>query len=238
VKPFRFSEDKRPHVAILMAEDEYKTEQSLPPFALPNLGPDFKLSYIYSDEKGRNTLPGIEALNDADVAIISVRRRLLPREQLDVVRKFIAAGKPIIGIRTASHAFAPRPNEKVPEGHDAWLTFDPDVLGGHYTGHHGVGPRVTIAVASGAEQHAILKGIDVAKLLGNGSLYKSAPLAKSATAILTGTVPDKPAEPIAWINTRADGGKTFYTSLGHIDDFAEPAFRQLLVNAVKWAVAK
>src|SRR5262249_49019268 len=161
-----------------------KTEQSLPPFAVPSLGPEFKLSYIYSDEKDRNTLPGIDVLNDADVAIISVRRRLLPKEQLDVVRRFIAAGKPIIGIRTASPACAPRPNEKVPEGHDAWLTCDPDVLGGHYTGHHGVGPKVTIAAASGTEQHAILKGIDVSKLAGNGSLYKSAPLAKSATTIL------------------------------------------------------
>jgi hypothetical protein len=28
----------------------------------------------------------------------------------------------------------------------------------------------------------------------------------------------------------------FYTSLGHIDDFDEPGFRRLLVNAVLWAL--
>ncbi len=237
-KPFRFSEDKRPHVAILMAEDEYRTEQSLPPFALTNLGPEFKLSYLYGDEKDRNNLPGIEVLNEADVAIVSVRRRVLPKAQMEVVRKFIAAGKPIIGIRTASHAFSLRANEKVPEGHEAWSTFDPDVIGGHYTGHHGDGPKTTVAIASGVEQHPILRGVDVSKFVGNGSLYRSAPLAKTATALLTGSVPDKPSEPIAWINTRRDGGKTFYTSLGHIDDFQQPAFRQLLVNAVKWATTK
>ncbi len=153
-----------------------------------------------------------------------------------MIRKFVAAGKPIIGIRTASHAFSLR-NQKPPQGYEAWETFDPDVIGGHYTGHHGDGPKTTVAVASGAEQHPILRGVDVSKFVGNGSLYQSAPLAKTATVLLTGSVPDKPAEPIAWTYTRKDGGRTFYTSLGHIDDFQQPAFRQLLVNAVKWATS-
>ncbi len=233
-KPFRFSEDKRPHVAIIMAEDEYKTEQSLPPFALANLGRDFKLSYVYGDEKDRNDLPGIEVLAEADVAIVSVRRRVLPKAQMDAVRQFVATGKPIIGLRTASHAFSLR-NEKAPQGYEAWETFDPDVIGGHYTGHHGDGPKATVAVASGAEQHPIVRGLDISKFVGHGSLYKSAPLAKTATPLLIGAIPDKPAEPIAWTFIRKDGGKTFYTSLGHVDDFQQPAFRQLLVNAVKWA---
>ena len=60
----------------------------------------------------------------------------------------------------------------------------------------------------------------------------------SAGAVTQPTPARKPAEPIAWINTRADGGRTFYTSLGHIDDFNQQAFRQLLVNAAKWATAK
>jgi type 1 glutamine amidotransferase len=157
---------------------------------------------------------------------------------MEVIRKFVAAGKPIIGIRTASHAFSLRGNEKLPEGCEAWPTFDPDVIGGHYTGHHGEGPKTTVAAAAGAAQHPILRGVDLSKFVGHGSLYKSAPLAKTATALLIGSVPDKPAEPIAWTYTRRDGGKTFYTSLGHIDDFGQPAFRQLLVNAIKWAAAE
>jgi type 1 glutamine amidotransferase len=52
---------------------------------------------------------------------------------------------------------------------------------------------------------------------------------------LTGTVEGHEAEPIAWTNIRTDGGRTFYTSLGHIDDFKQPAFRRLLSNAVYWA---
>jgi len=237
-RPFRFSQDKRPHVAVIMAEDEYRTNESLPTFALTNLGPEFKLSYVHGDEKDRHNLPGIEVLNEADVAIISVRRRVLPKSQMDVIRKFIAAGKPIIGIRTTSHAFSLslRGDKQPPDGYEAWEKFDPEVIGGHYTGHHGDGPKTTVTVASGAERHAILRDVEVAKLVGHGSLYKSAPLAKTATPLLIGTIPDKPPEPVVWVYTRADGGKTFYTSLGHIDDFGQPAFRQLLVNAVRWAV--
>ena len=39
--PFRFSNDQRPHLAIVMAENEYKTEDTLPRFALEHLGTTF-----------------------------------------------------------------------------------------------------------------------------------------------------------------------------------------------------
>jgi type 1 glutamine amidotransferase len=39
-------------------------------------------------------------------------------------------------------------------------------------------------------------------------------------------------------NGRADGGKSFYTSLGHRDDFSEPAFRKLLVAALHWVTQR
>ncbi len=236
-KPFRFSEDKRPHVAIVMAEREYRTNETLPEFALKELGADCKLSYVYANEEDRDDVPGIEVLNDADVAFISVRRRALPPAQLDVIRKFVASGKPVIGIRTASHAFSLNGKEP-PAGHATWETFDPEVIGGHYTGHHGGGTKVTLVAAAGAAGHPILAGVEVSKLLGGGSLYKSSPLKETATALLIGSIPNKPSEPVAWTNVTSHGGKVFYTSLGHIDDFQQPAFRRLLANAVHWAVQK
>ncbi len=51
-----------------------------------------------------------------------------------IIRKYIESGKPLVGIRTACHAFDTR--GKAPAGHAEWKSFDPDVLGGHYTGHH------------------------------------------------------------------------------------------------------
>ena len=55
---------------------------------------------------------------------------------MDAVRAHLDAGKPVIGIRTTCHAFHLR-GKKAPKGHDLWERFDPDVLGGNYTGHYG-----------------------------------------------------------------------------------------------------
>ena len=231
---FRFSEDQRPHVAILMAEDEYKTEVTLPAWGREHLGKEFRTTCLYGNEAERNDLPGLEALESADVLLVSVRRRVPTAAQLAAIRKFIEAGKPVVGIRTASHAFSLRDGAPPPEGHSAWLTFDPDVLGGHYTGHHGFGPKVAVSLP-GETPHPILTGVDLSQLQGNGSLYKVSPLAISATPILLGTIPDTPTEPLAWVYTNKYGGRVFYTSLGHIDDFAEPAFQRLLLNGVRWA---
>lgn len=233
-KEFRFSEDRRPHVAILMAEDEYKTEQSLPAWSATHLGKEFRTSLIFGSDTERNDVPGIEVINSADVLLVSVRRRVLPESQLAIVRRFIESGKPVVGIRTASHAFSLRDNAPPPEGHAAWLNFDPEVLGGHYTGHHGDGPAVKIEVA-GETAHSILRGVEWSQLVGKGSLYKVNPLAISATPILMGTIPETPSEPVAWVYTNRFGGRVFYTTLGHTGDFAQPAFGQLLLNGVRWA---
>jgi type 1 glutamine amidotransferase len=45
----------------------------------------------------------------------------------------------------------------------------------------------------------------------------------------------QPHEPIAWTNRRPDGGRVFYTALGHPDDFRLPAFTRLLVNGIYWS---
>jgi nicotinamidase-related amidase/type 1 glutamine amidotransferase len=237
-KPFRFKGDTRPRIAFLVAEDEYKTETSLPPFASIQLGKDYKVSFIFDSPTDKNELQGLSALDDADLLLVSARRRVLPTPQIDAVRRFVAAGKAVVGIRTASHAFAARGNEKPPARHGVWPTFDPEVLGGHYTGHHKEGPKVAIALTPEGSNHPICTGVDVASLVGQGSLYKVAPLASSATPILTGTIPGEPSEPILWTNVTSSGGRVVYCSLGHVDDFAQPAFQRLLRNAIDWAVGR
>jgi sialate O-acetylesterase len=236
-KPFRFAGDRRPHVVLVMAEDEYRTERTLPEFARKHLGKAFRVSEVYASEKDKNDLPGIEVLDEADLAVFSVRRRVLPPKQMAVIRKFVAAGKPVVGLRTASHAFSPAGKRKVPKGYAAWPEFDAEVFGGHYTGHHGAGPKVKLEAAKGASGNAILAGVDVGELRGHGSLYKVRPLAKSATPLLIGSIPERPAEPVAWVNTTKAKGRVFYTSLGHPDDFKQAGFNALLRNAVYWAAS-
>lgn len=235
-EPFRFANDRR-SIVMMIGEDEYKTEATLPDFAQRDLTPKgFEVVVIHSDATDKNRFPGIsEALERADLLLISVRRRTPPVDQLEAIRRFIAAGKPVIGIRTASHAFSLRDGPP-PSGHAAWLSFDPDVLGGHYGGHHGVGPKVELSIAQGAKDHPLLRGIDLKQIQGHGSLYRVMPLEGSTTPLLSGTIPGIPIEPVAWTNVVREGNaRVFYTSLGHPDDFSQPHFRKLLVNAICWA---
>ncbi len=234
-KPFRFNDDHRPLVTFLLSEDEYKTERTLPAFAARNLAKDFRLRYVFSAEGKPNDLEDLGALEDSDLAVVSMRRRVLPKAQVDAIRRFVASGKPVIGLRTASHAFSPRGNDAVPGDRAAWPGFDAEVLGGNYQGHHNNGGITSVAASTNASSHPILSGIDARKLVGHGSLYKVNPLAASATPLLVGTIPAQPSEPVAWTNLTTSGGRVFYTSLGHPDDFRDPEFNQLLRNAAYWA---
>lgn len=231
---FRFSQDDRKHIAILIAEDEYRTHETLPEFAVNPLGQEFRTTLIYGSHEERNLIPGLSAIQDADALVISVRRRTLPPDDLQLIRNFVADGKPIIGIRTASHAFCLR-NKPAPNGLAQWPEFDAEVFGGNYTNHYG--NQLSSTVVSTGVAHPILKGIPDEPFQQGGSLYKTAPLDSRATVLLTGSVEGQEAEPVAWTFIREDGGKSFYTSLGHVDDFKTPAVRQLLSNAIRWAVA-
>ena len=230
---FRFSEDKRKHVVIVTSEPEYQTERSLTDFD-QDLRRDFRVSIVYGDSQDGSLLPGLEVLKSADLLLLSTRRRTLKPEQLTIVKEFIASGKPVVGIRTASHPFHLR-NQNAPEGRADWSDFDAEVNGGHYTNHHGAGPQTIISVASDQmAHHPILVGVDVLALKGVGSLYQVSPLANSTQPLLIGQIPGKSPEPVAWLNQRRDGGTTFYTSLGHTGDFEQPAFRQVLLNACRF----
>jgi nicotinamidase-related amidase len=228
---FRFSKDRRPHVAIVMAEDEYQTERSLPQFALEHLGRDFRVSYVFGSDADRNDIPGLEVLNEADVVVISVRRRTPRADQLALVRKYVQAGKPVIGIRTACHAFCVR-NQAPPAGCADWPEFDPQVFGGNYTNHYGNKLTATIRIADGAGEHALLSGMAKEPFTSNGSLYKVSPLAAGTMVLLIGSVEGQPQEPVAWTFQRADGGWSFFTSLGHVGDFEKAELPRLLRNAV------
>jgi nicotinamidase-related amidase/type 1 glutamine amidotransferase len=228
---FRFKDDTRKHVAILMSEPEYKTEVSLTEFSRTELGKHFKVSLVYGDAKDGSVLPGLDVLKTADLMLVSMRRRTMLPEQLAIIREFVAAGKPVVGIRTANHSFCLR-NMPAPEGRVDWPEFDKDVIGGSYTNHHGAGPETKVSPAEGSNAAPeLLENVNITELVGKGSLYEVSPLQPTATPLLIGSIPDKPSEPIAWVNKRADGGTTFYTSLGHVGDFEQPAFRQLLKNA-------
>jgi len=231
----RFPDDTRPHLVVVTAEDEYKTEETLPPFALAELGKAFKISTVHGDAKDPATLPGIDLVEEADVLLLSVRRRNLPKEQLDRIRAHLAAGKGLVGIRTASHAFHQR-DKAPPAGLDEWRDFDATVLGGNYTGHHGKDLPTFAKIAPQSAGHPVLLRLPAEEFRTFGSLYQTSPLAEGTTVLMTGRAEGvaKP-EPVAWTRTGPGGGRVFYTSLGHPGDFDAPVFRALLRNAIYWA---
>ncbi len=107
-REFRFSEDHRPRVVIVMAEPEYSTDKTLPKFAAEELGKEFRVSLVFGSQTDPADLPGLETITDADALLVSVRRRPLKPAQMKLLRDYVAAGKPVLGIRTASHAFSLR----------------------------------------------------------------------------------------------------------------------------------
>src|SRR5208337_3474872 len=104
----------------------------------------------------------------------------------------------------------------------------------HYTGHHANELKPKVTTAKGAESHPIMAGVQT-PFTGQGSLYKTGPLAASARALLLGEIAGHPVEPVAWVNL-VGSSQVFYTSLGHPGDFDYTAFRRLLRNAVFWAM--
>ena len=239
--PFRFSQDRRPRLLMIIAEDEYETARTLPDFAHRYLGNDFDVAYAFGDDNERHEIRGLQQLKDADLVLVSVRRRALRPADRQALMDFVAAGKPVIGIRTASHAFAPGEGESVPNKYVSWPEFDHAVFGGNYHGHHGnKGPNDPASSAwiekGEGVPHPLLKGLPEDKWKTSSWLYKSSPLAPGAMVLLQGDVEGRqPSEPLAWTFTRDDSGRSFYTSLGHPDDFATSGFQRLLVNAVYWA---
>lgn len=232
--PQKFKEDTRKHWTVIVAEDEYKTEETLVRWCREQLEKDFRVSYVFSETTNPNTLPGLDILKQSDGVIVSVRRRPLPADQLDQIRSFIASGKPVLGIRTASHAFSLR-GKSPAEGLSDWPEFDADVFGGSYTNHYGNELVCSVKVAKHTD-HPLVQAKDYGSDLyqSKGSLYKVSPLRPGTVVLWEGSIPNTPAEPVAWTFVRADSGRSFYTSLGHSSDFDNDAFSALLLNASHW----
>src|SRR6266436_1819472 len=113
-----------PRVVLISGEYEYSSSNSLPAFA-QFLETNYHFHCTFLQRHTSDDIPGLEALQKADLAILFIRRMTLPKDQLDYVKKYVASGKPLIGLRTASHAF------------ENWKEWDHEVLGGNYHMHHG-----------------------------------------------------------------------------------------------------
>ena len=228
---FRFRTDRRPHVVLVSYEDEYRSAETLPRLA-QELCERFGCYCSFLRGEKATGVFGLDELATADVLVLYMRRHALPKEQLSAIRRYLDGGKPLVALRTASHAFDPRAN--VPAGWETWPSFDHDVLGGNYHGHQTVGRLTEITVAEHAAGHLILAGVQPGQWTSTASLYSVSPMDADVTILLTGRC-EGSVEPIAWTRNYR-GGRVFYTSLGSVEDFQAPQFRAMLLGAIHWAI--
>ena len=228
---FRFEEDKRPHVAILVSDDHYGADETLPEFA-QMLREEHGCYVTVMHGQGTSNIPATDELEKADCLVLYIRRLALPKEQLDAVRRYLDAGKPLVALRTASHAFDVRGKSK--PGEAEWPEFDADVLGGNYHGHGSNDAGSDIRILEEKQRHPILANIKPLQWHSTGSLYNVSPLKDpKADILMVGSIGDT-IEPITW--TRTHKGPVAYTALGHPADFDQPQFRKLLTNMIFWAI--
>ena len=262
---------KGKHVVLVSGDEEYRSEEALTQLAkilAKHHGFECTVLYAIDPETGvidpnqRHNIPGLEALRKADVMVIATRFRTLPDEQMREIDAYLRAGKPVVGLRTATHAFDfpkggtfemyhwKHGGEGFAEG------FGRQVLGETWISHHGQhgkeGTRGLVVLK--AKGHPILRGIGDGDIYGPSDVYgvrlplpgDSQPLVLGQ--VVSGLTPETPPVegqkndpmmPIAWTKTYSveggPAGRVFTTTMGASQDMLSAGLRRLLVNACYWA---
>ena len=260
---------KGKHVVLIAGDDEYRSEQCLPMLGkILAMRHGFKCTVLFPINPADGTIkpdhqtniPGMEHLDKADLIIIGLRFRHLPDDQMKHFADYVDSGRPIIGIRTATHSFnfSDDQDSKYKQygfNDKDWVGgFGQQVLGDTWISHHGR-HRVQSCrgvIVESAKDNPILKG--VTDVWGPSDVYGIRNLPDSATVLLNGAVlagmtpDDEPVEgkqndpmmPIAWTKGfKSKSGKEsriFCTTMGASTDFQSEDLRRLIVNASFWGL--
>jgi len=256
-------------IVLLAGDEEYRSEQGLPMLAkILAMRHGFKCTVLFPINPADGTIdpvtltniPGMEALDSADLCIMALRFRELPDAQMKHFVDYLESGKPVIALRTSTHAFAYDHNKQSPYAKYDWRSkewpggFGQQVLGDTWVDHHGThGKESTRGVISApVKEHPILKG--VTDLWAPTDVYAIAHLPKDAHVLVWGEVlsgmkstdppvqgpKNEPRMPLVWVRQHTgDKGKTskiVTTTMGAAVDLQNEGLRRLLVNASYWAV--
>lgn len=252
------------HIVLVSGDEEYRSEETL-----PQLGKilakhhGFRCTVLFAiDPKDgtinpnvRNNIPGLEKLKDADLLVLFTRLRDLPDEQMKHIVDYVEAGKPIVALRTATHAFdlSSPTYECFSWKSKTWDGgFGRKILGETWINHHGHhGKEGTRGILAGNQsQSPILRGIHDQEIFGPTDVYGvRLPMPSDCIPLVLGQVtatldPKSPAVegkknnpmmPIAWTRT-INGARYFTTTMGASQDFENEALRRLVVNSCYWAL--
>lgn len=257
------------HIVFLSGDEEYRSEEALPMLAkILSVRHGFKCTVLFAINPADGiitptvltNIPGMQALDSADLCFMALRFRELPDEQMKHFVDYLDAGKPIIALRTSTHAFSYERNKQSPYAKYDWRNrqwpggFGQQVLGETWVNHHGNhGSESTRGVINpDQKKNPILTG--VADVWGPTDVYTVAHLPKDATVLLFGQVltgmkptdppvdgpKNNPMMPLAWTHPyTAESGKicqTLTSTIGAAVDLQSEDLRRLLVNSCYWAV--
>jgi hypothetical protein len=208
----------------------------------------------------QTNIPGLDSLAKADLMLLFIRFRELPDAQMQHIDAYLKSGKPVIGLRTATHAFAYERNKQSPYARYDWRNkdwpggFGQQILGETWVDHHGVhGKESTRGIINPAFQnHPVLRGVE--DLWGPTDVYSVIHLPKDAQTLVLGQVlagmqpnsppldgpKNKPMMPLAWLrelpNASGTPTRIMTSTMGSAVDFQNESLRRLVVNGCYWAV--
>ncbi len=256
---------KGKRIVLVSGDEEYRSEEALPQLArILSQRHGFDCTVLFAinpkdgtiDPNQSDNIPGLEALDSAGLMILFTRFRNLPDVQMKHIVDYVESGRPVVALRTATHAFDLKTsptyrryswNSKEWDG-----GFGRQVLGETWVSHHGRhGVQSTRGIiAQGREKHPILRGIRSGAIWVPTDVYKvRLPLPKGAEPLVLGEVlegmnpsdapvagqQNHPMMPVAWTRTYV-GARIFTTTMGSSQDLLNESFRRLLVNACYWAL--
>jgi type 1 glutamine amidotransferase len=239
---------KGPHIVFVSGDHEYGSEETFPLLAA-ELGKryGFQTTVVksYPDENAEENIPGLEALEKADLAVFYLRWRRLPKDQLEHIRKYLDSGKPVVAFRTTTHAF------NYPRGHELekWNSFAADYLGGppgwgNGHTHYGHNSSTDVTIVPESANDPILTGVEKSFHVSSW-LYHVLPNYPPADAkrLLIGHAvnsekKDAIDNPVAWTWKNKAQARVLMTTLGHPEDFQVESFQRLVVNGIHWALSK
>lgn len=208
---FEGSKENAKHIVLVSGDEEYRSEEALPQLAkILSKHHGFKCTVLFAQNPDKpgivnpnyvKNIPGLEALDSADMIIIFTRFRALPDEQMQHFQNFLLAGKPLIGIRTATHAFNFEKEDVTNFAHYSngytgnqleWTDgFGRLVLGEKWHTHHGHHKHQSTrgVIAESAVSHSITNGIGNGDVWGPTDVYGvRLPLPGDSEPILLGQV--------------------------------------------------
>lgn len=208
---FNAEANEAKHVVLISGDEEYRSEEALPQLAkILSAKHGFKCTVLFAQDPSKpgiinsnyvKNIPGLDALNTADLMVIFTRFRALPDEQMQLIDNYLKSGRPVIGIRTATHAFNFDSESKSNFKHYSngyagdkkeWADgFGRLVLGEKWISHHGHHKHQSTRgiVAETGKNHPITHGIKDGDIWGPTDVYGvRLPLPGDSQPIILGEV--------------------------------------------------